>query len=110
MNGKLGFALTVALAISSVPAVAQDEAAAAAWKKGNCKMCHGADGSGSTPAGKAMGARDLRVPEVQKQTDAEIAKIVSDGREKMPAFKNQLNEKELAAVVSFVRGLAQPAK
>lgn len=110
MNGKLGFALTVALAIASVPAVAQDEAAAAAWKKGNCKMCHGADGSGSTPAGKAMGARDLRAPEVQKQTDAEIAKIVAEGRKKMPAFKNQLSEKELAAVVSFVRGLAQPAK
>jgi mono/diheme cytochrome c family protein len=109
MNGKLGFALTIAMVIASVPALAQD-AAAAAWKKGNCTMCHGADGSGSTPAGKAMGARDLRVPEVQKQTDAEIAKIVSDGRKKMPPFKNKLSEKEIAAVVSFVRGLAQPAK
>ena len=91
-------------------AVAQDAAAAAAWKKGNCTMCHGADGSGSTPAGKAMGARDLRVPEVQKQTDAEIAKIVSDGRKKMPSFKNKMSEKEIAAAVSFVRSLAQPAK
>lgn len=109
MNGKLGFALTIGMALASVPGFAQDEAAAA-WKKGNCKMCHGADGGGSTPAGKAMGARDLRVPEVQKQTDAEIAKIVSDGRKKMPAFKNQLSEKEIAAVVSFVRGLALPAK
>ena len=78
--------------------------------KSKCLMCHGADGSGSTPAGKAMGARDLRAPEVQKQTDAEIAKIVAEGRKKMPAFKNQLSEKELAAVVSFVRSLAQPAK
>ncbi|MCM2315489.1 MAG: cytochrome c [Thermoanaerobaculia bacterium] len=109
MYGRLGFALTVALAIASVPAVAQDQAAAA-WKKGNCKMCHGDDGSGSTPAGKAMGARDLRVPAVQKQTDVEIAKIVADGRKKMPAFKNKLSEKEIAAVVSCVRSLAQPAK
>lgn len=111
MNGKLGFLLTIAIALASAPAIAQDVAAeAAAWKKGNCKMCHGADGSGSTPAGKAMGARDLRVPEVQKQTDAEIAKIVSDGRKKMPAFKNQLSEKEIAAVVAYVRTLAKPAK
>ena len=102
--------LILAIATFSVPAFSQDPAGDAAWKKGNCKMCHGADGSGETPAGKAMGARDLRLPEVQKQTDAEIGKLIADGRKKMPAFKSKLNEKEIAAVVSFVRRLVPPAK
>ncbi|MGK2859617.1 MAG: c-type cytochrome [Thermoanaerobaculia bacterium] len=110
MNRSLGAVFTIAIALSSVSAFAQDPAEDLAWKKGNCKMCHGTDGSGSTPAGKSMGARDLRLPEVQKQTDAEIGKLIADGRKKMPAFKNQLSEKEIAAVVSFVRRLASPAK
>jgi mono/diheme cytochrome c family protein len=98
------------MAFAGTSALAGDPAEDAAWKKGNCKMCHGDDGSGSTPAGKAMGARDLRLPEVQKQTDEELAKTVEAGRKKMPAFKNKLSEKEITAVVGFVRGLVRPPK
>jgi len=110
MNSSRGLLLTMAIAFVSLSAFAQESAEAAAWKKGNCKMCHGADGSGSTPAGKSMGARDLRLPEVQKQTDAELARLIADGRKKMPAFKNKLSEKEISAAVSFIRELAGPAK
>ena len=37
--------------------------------KANCVLCHGADGSGNTTAGKALQAKDLRSDEVQKQND-----------------------------------------
>ncbi len=110
MNRSLGVALLVAYAIVAGTASADGAAEEAAWKKGNCKMCHGEDGSGSTPAGKAMGARDLRLPQVQNQTDAELAKLVSGGRKKMPAFKTKLSEKEIAAVVGYIRRLAKPAE
>ena len=102
--------LTMFVVAFALPALAVDPASEAAWKKANCKMCHGEDGSGSTPAGKTMGAHDLRLPEVQKQTDDELTKIISDGRKKMPPFKNKLSAAEIKAVIGYVRTFAKPAK
>ncbi len=95
-----------ALVLAAVPASAQ-EGPAAFEKK--CAMCHGKDGSGETPAGKALKARDLRLPEVQKQGDAELVAWVSAGRPgKMPAFKDTLTAKEIKAVVAHLRTLKKP--
>jgi cytochrome c len=42
--------------------------------KTNCDLCHSADGSGSSPMGKAMHAKDLRPDEVQKQVMLRLVK------------------------------------
>jgi len=34
--------------------------------KSKCAICHGADGKGKTPTGKALHVRDLGSPEVQR--------------------------------------------
>lgn len=95
-----------ALVLAAVPAPAQ-EGPAAFEKK--CAMCHGKDGSGETPAGKALKARDLRLPEVQKQGDPELTAWISAGRPgKMPAFKDSLSPKEIKAVVAHLRTLKKP--
>lgn len=75
----------------------------AAIYKAKCAACHSADGSGSSPMGKKMGIRDLGSPEVQKLTDAELTKITTDGKGKMPPFKGKLSAEEIAAVVKHVR-------
>jgi cytochrome c6 len=77
----------------------------AAIYKAKCAMCHGADGSGATPMGKSMKLRDLRSPEVQKQTDAELTKWTADGKGKMPAYKGKLTDAEISAVVAHMRSL-----
>jgi mono/diheme cytochrome c family protein len=66
---------------------------------------HAADGSGSTPTGKAMKVRDLRGDDVQKQSDAELAKTIGDGKGKMPGFGKTLSAEHIANVVSFIRTL-----
>ncbi len=71
--------------------------------KAKCAACHGADGTGSTPMGKKLGLRDLGSADVQKMTDAELAKIATDGKGKMPAFKGRLSEEEINAVVKHLR-------
>ena len=63
-----------------------NEAGATLYRQKTCATCHGADGSGNTPAGKSLKARDLRAEEVQKQSDDELASAIADGRGKMPAF------------------------
>jgi mono/diheme cytochrome c family protein len=77
----------------------------AATFKAKCAMCHGPDGAGQTAMGKNLKLRDLRSAEVQKQTDAELVKWITDGKGKMPAYKGKLTPVEINAVVAFIRTL-----
>jgi len=72
-----------------------------------CAMCHGADGSGNTPAGKAMKARDFASPEVQSETDAQLSEIVTNGKNKMPAYKGKLTDDQIKGLVAYIRELAK---
>jgi mono/diheme cytochrome c family protein len=94
------------LACSLLLAVALPMAAfadGAAIYKTRCVACHGADGSGQTPVGKSLNVRDLRSPEVQNLTDAEITKVLMNGKGKMPATR--LAEADIKAVIAFIRTL-----
>lgn len=91
-------ALTVAW---SVPAFAAD---GAAIYKAKCALCHGADGTGNTPAGKMMKVKDLAGADVQKQSDADLEKTITSGKGKMPSFAGKLSADELKTVIAFIRG------
>ena len=98
--------MTRTLTCSLLLAVALPMAAfadGAALYKTKCAPCHGADGSGQTPVGKNLKVRDLRSPEVQKLSDADITKVLSAGKGKMPASK--LTADEMKAVIGFIRTL-----
>jgi len=98
-------ALVVALvALSGAPAKADD---AAAVFKSKCVMCHAADGSGSSPAGKAMNVPDLRSPDIQKMSDADLAGAITNGKNKMPAYKGKLSDDDIKGLVSVIRDLAK---
>ena len=86
-------------------ALADAAPSAADTFKSKCAMCHGADGSSDTPAGKSMKSPDLRTPEVQKLSDADLAKTISDGKGKMPAYKAKLSAAEISSLVGYIRGL-----
>ena len=80
--------------------------AVAVFKK-NCVLCHGEDGSGNSPTGKALKAKDLRSDEVQKQTDAELTDVISKGRGKMPSFAAKLPPETIQSLVAYVRQIAK---
>src|SRR6202030_1362732 len=75
--------------------------------KTNCSVCHAADGSGNSPSGKALKAKDLRSEEVQKKSDAELADGITKGQGKMPAFGKKLKPDQIQQLVSYVRQLAK---
>ena len=79
----------------------------AAIFKSKCVLCHGADGTSSTPLGKQLQAANLHSKDVQKLSDAELQKIVHDGRGSMPAFADQLSDQEIAQVIKYVRHIAK---
>jgi cytochrome c6 len=102
---RLGGLLLAAVALfcfTALPVHAQD---GAGTFKAKCAACHGADGKGDNSMGKALKVRDLSSDDVQKQTDAELTTIITDGKGKMPAYKGKLADDQIKQVVAYVRTL-----
>lgn len=93
--------MTIVALLALIPAGAAADGAA--MFRTRCTPCHGADGSAQTPAGKAMKARDLRSADIQKLTDEQMTKSLTDGKGKMPASK--LSATDMKLVIAFVRTL-----
>lgn len=91
--------LTMLLALT-LPAAARADGGADVFAK-KCAACHGKDGKGQTMMGKKMGIADLTTV---KAGAAELEKIVSGGKAKMPAFKGKLSDDEIKGVVAYVKG------
>jgi cytochrome c6 len=89
------------LLLAAIPVRAQDNGAA--LFKSKCASCHGPDGKGDTPVGKALKLRDLGSEDVQKQTDAQLTEITANGKGKMPAYKGKLTDDQIKQLVSFMR-------
>jgi cytochrome c6 len=80
---------------------------AAALFKAKCAACHGPDGKGDTGAGKALKVRDLASDGVQKQTDAQLIDITTNGKGKMPAYKGKITDDQIKQLVGYIRDLAK---
>ena len=101
----LAGALVIGL-ITFLPSYLAAQDAAALYKT-KCQACHAADGTGSTPMGKKLAARDFHAAEVQKMTDAELTDIIAKGKEKMPAYKGKLTDDQIKQLVAYVRELGK---
>ena len=89
----------------AVPSAMQAQSDADKTYKTNCVLCHSADGSGGSPTGKAMHAKDLRSDEVQKQSDAALSEVITKGRGKMPAFGAKIKPDDVTKLVAYIRAL-----
>ena len=78
---------------------------AASIFKLQCVSCHGVKGTGDTSLGRTLKAADLRSAEVQKQSDSQLAQVISDGRKNMPSFSNSLTQDQIGALVLYIRKL-----
>ena len=67
----------------------------------NCARCHGGDGKGNTPTGKKLDAADL----TGGRSVAGIARVVKNGKGKMPAFGKRLSAKQIADIAGYVHSL-----
>lgn len=73
--------------------------------KSKCVMCHGADGSGATPAGKALKAASFKDAVLVKAADPELIAVATKGKGKMPAYEGKLTDAQIKAVIAYVRTL-----
>jgi cytochrome c6 len=72
-----------------------------------CALCHGADGTGKTAVGKNLKIPDLHSADVQKQSDADLKAIVTNGKNKMPPFKGKLTAAQIDQALAYVRDLGK---
>lgn len=71
----------------------------------NCEACHTPSGEGGTATveGKRIRVPSLKAAHAVRHTDDELLKIVTNGEEEMPAFKDKLSAEEITELVRFVR-------
>jgi cytochrome c len=72
-----------------------------------CTPCHGLDGAGKTTMGMMLKIPDLRSDDVQKQTDADLNRIITKGKNKMPAFDGKLKKEQIEKLVGYIRELGK---
>jgi cytochrome c6 len=81
---------------------AQAQSASETLYKSKCAMCHGANGTGSA-TGKTMGAHDFTTAEVQGMSDADLATIITNGKNKMPKYGASLKPEDIKGLVAYIR-------
>ena len=97
---------TAAPTAAASPAKPVDELAAAKTNyQKNCESCHGENGEGGpvkTPQ------KEIKVPSLKSEhaisrADDRLTKMITDGEEEMPAFKDKMSQAEIADMVKYIR-------
>ena len=84
--------------------MAADAKAGAADYDKSCKRCHGADGAGNPAIAKMMKVdlRALASAEVQKISDADMKKLITDGKGKMKPVQG-VTPAQVDNIIAYVR-------
>jgi cytochrome c6 len=96
MDLKMLMIATIVAVVLSISLSAQAQDASGLYKS-KCAMCHGADGSKIT-------AHNFQSADVQKQSDSDLADVITNGKGKMPAYKT-LKPEDVKGLVAYIRTL-----
>jgi len=106
MNSRFSIFGAVLALVLAAPGAVRAQSAAATYKA-KCAGCHGADGKGNTGPGKALGVHDFGSDAVTKESDSDLASIVTTGKNKMPSYGKSLKESDIKDLVAYVRELGK---
>lgn len=105
MLKQIGRYGTISLLVFAASAMSRAQSSTSDTYKAKCEMCHAADGSGDTPAGKATKARPFKSPDVLKESNADLMAVIKNGKEKMPAFAGKLPDAQITDLVAYIHTL-----
>ena len=97
--------VVLVLFLASRTSFAQNAGTAANTYKTNCVACHGPDGLGNTPVGKAMGVKPYNAPDVLKLSNADLSAIIKSGKNNMPAFNGKLTDAQIKDLLAYIHTL-----
>jgi mono/diheme cytochrome c family protein len=70
-----------------------------------CSTCHAEHGEGSE-VGASLNVPDLRSASVQKNADAELRRVITNGRSNMPAFGRDFSDPQIDQILQLIRTFA----
>lgn len=79
--------------------------------KAKCRKCHGKEGKGDGPKAKSLKKKPRDYTDKAKMsefTDADLIKVVKEGKKPMPKFGKKLNDKDIEDVIAYIRTFAGP--
>ena len=90
---------------ASPPKPVDEFAAARANYQKNCEGCYGETGEGGLVKveNKQIKVPSLKADHAKKHTDEQITKMITNGEEQMPSFKDKLKPAEITELVKYVR-------
>jgi len=103
--------LSIVVALLGALAVASTAAADLELGKkvyaAKCASCHGADGKGNA---KMAGMLKVDIPDLsgsKGKSDAELLKLLAEGKKPMPSFAKALSKDEMESVLSYTKALVK---
>ena len=105
---KTFIVVLLALSFSAAALAGGDAAIGKETFRKNCATCHGVNGDGNGPMAKALNLKpaDLSSKEIQALSDADIEKVITQGKGKMKPVKD-LTKVDIANLIAFIRSLAK---
>lgn len=97
----------LSLVLFAFQARSSEEGDVAALYKARCSACHGEDGR---PRGIAKNSAVFTDKGWKDSTSLEeVARVISQGRSKMPGFANKLTPEEIRALAAYVLAMESPS-
>jgi cytochrome c6 len=99
MKRTLSAAVLAAFALGAAGSARAEDAAALYNAK--CAVCHAKDGKGDTAMGKKLGVK----PFAASASEADLAKVTTEGKGKMPAYKGKVSDADIQALAKYMKTL-----
>ena len=107
MSKTIRSLVALAAVVFLAGAVGFAQSSGEATYKAKCQSCHGAEGVPNPGIAKAMGVKPASDPSVKSETEAQMIKITTDGKGKMPAYKGKLTDAQIKDSVDYFRTFAK---
>ena len=101
--------LSLASAAALAPAIGADLAKGKKVYTDKCLKCHGEKGRGDGPKAEDLEKKPADYTDkakMSKFTDADLKKVVKEGKKPMPAYGKKLSDKDIDDVITYVRTFA----
>ncbi len=109
--GRKGKTVVTLLAVAALASAASSKAADVEAGKAiygkKCANCHGEDGTGNAKMAEKLKVEIPDISKPSKKSDAEIMKLLSEGKKPMPAFSKSLDPAAIDNVFAYAKTLVK---
>ncbi len=109
--GRVGTTIVTLLAVAALAGIgtakaADVEAGKAIYAK-KCANCHADDGKGNPKMAEKLKVEIPDISKASKKSDADVLKLLAEGKKPMPAFSKSLDQAAIDNVFAYAKTLVK---